>query len=66
MLNGLTTIYKNQRLTFINKRGIFICLAIVSSWLSNLVKQYAAMTRHLKNSFISISSRTLQSFSHLS
>ena len=50
MLNGLTTIYKTQRLKFINKRGIFIYLAIVSSWLSNLVKQYAAMARYLESS----------------
>ena len=38
--------YKNQRLTFINKGGIFSYLAIFI--LSNLLKKYAAMARCLK------------------
>ena len=50
LLNGLKTIYENQRLTFISKRGIFIYLAIVCYWLSTLVKQYATMARYLKRS----------------
>ena len=49
MLNGLNTIFKNQRLTFINKRGIFSYLAIFIDWLSNLVKKYTAMARCLKS-----------------
>ena len=42
---ALRTIYKNQSLTFINKQGINIYLAIVIYWLNNL-----AMARYLKNS----------------
>ena len=49
MLNGLMAIRKNQRLTFINKRGIFIYLALVSYWLSNLVKQYEGIARYSKS-----------------
>ena len=48
-LNGLSTIHKNQRLTFINKWGIFSYLVTVIYWLSTLVKQYAAMARCLKS-----------------
>ena len=29
MLNGVKTIYKNQRLTFTNKREIFVYLAML-------------------------------------
>ena len=38
--------YTNQRLTVINKEGIFSYLAIFI--LSNLLKKYAAMARCLK------------------
>ena len=41
---------KTRGLTFINKRGIFIYLGIVSYRLSNLVKQFAAVARYLKSS----------------
>ena len=50
--------YKNQRLTFINKEGIFSYLAIFI--LSNLLKKYAAMARCLKISLYIIRRATAQ------
>ena len=50
--------YENQRLTFINKEGIFSYLAIFI--LSNLLKKYAAMARCLKISLYIIRRATAQ------